>query len=192
MKHSLEFVLLLFAVVLISCGEGDDEVPANNEASLPSATSDTTVAADTIDRADRYGVRRGGDGHQVRRQTIYIPVYSHIYIRDRERTFNLAATLSIRNTDLSNSITLMAVDYYDSEGNLVNEYLEEPVQLAALASTAFVVEEGDLRGGVGANFVVSWQADQSVTRPVVEAVMISTRSTQGISFTSPGRVISEE
>jgi hypothetical protein len=32
-------------------------------------------------------------------QTVYVPIYSHIYSGLKGRPFNLAATLSIRNTD---------------------------------------------------------------------------------------------
>jgi hypothetical protein len=53
------------------------------------------------------------------------------------------------------------------------------------------VEERDLRGGVGANFIVQWRSDQPVTPPVVEAIMISTSQQQGISFLSTGRVVQE-
>jgi hypothetical protein len=35
-------------------------------------------------------------------QTVYVPIYSHIYSGLKGRPFNLAATLSIRNTDPSN------------------------------------------------------------------------------------------
>jgi len=38
---------------------------------------------------------------------------------------------------------------------------------------------------------VKWTAQQGVTKPVVEAVMISTAFHQGISLISPGRVIEE-
>ena len=60
-----------------------------------------------------------------------------------------------------------------------------------MASTDFVVAEDDMSGGVGANFIVEWSAGIEVTVPVVEAVMISTASQQGISFVSQGRVIKD-
>jgi hypothetical protein len=59
-----------------------------------------------------------------------------------------------------------------------------------MASTDFVVTEDDT-GGAGANFIVEWSAGAEVTAPVVEAVMISTASQQGISFVSQGRVIKD-
>lgn len=105
---------------------------------------------------------------------------------------NLTTTLSLRNASPTDSITLVAADYYDKDGNVVESYLDEDQSLAPLSSTSFVVEEQDTRGGVGANFIVRWRADTLVRAPVVEAVMITTQSTQGISFTSTARVISED
>lgn len=128
-------------------------------------------------------------GKVVAGQTIYVPVYSHIYFENKKNYLDLTATLSIRNTDLNNSLILTAVRYYDTNGRLVREYLKEPSELTALASVAFVVERTDSAGGSGANFIVEWVADKQVSEPVVEAVMISAESAQGISFISQGRVI---
>jgi hypothetical protein len=36
-------------------------------------------------------------------QTVYVPIYSHIYSGIKARPFDLAATLSIRNTDPTHS-----------------------------------------------------------------------------------------
>jgi hypothetical protein len=122
-------------------------------------------------------------------QTIYVPVYSHIYYENQNKVLYLSATLSIRNTDLSNPIIITSVRYYDTEGKLIKHYLERPVELGSLASTDFVVERTDTSGGLGANFIVEWIAGKEVSKPVIEAVMISAVSSQGISFVSPGRVI---
>ena len=72
-------------------------------------------------------------------QTVYVPVYSHIYSGDRERPVYLATTLSIRNVDPGSAITITAVDYYDSEGNLLQSYLEAPLRLGKLATVRYVV-----------------------------------------------------
>lgn len=124
-------------------------------------------------------------------QTVYVPIYSHIFHHNsRDRGINLAATLSIRNTDDKNSIILTAVRYYNTQGQLLKQYLENPIELNPMATTAFFVEADDVTGGAGANFIVEWKAKKLVTEPVIEAVMISTASGQGISFISPGRVLS--
>ncbi|MDX1618580.1 MAG: DUF3124 domain-containing protein [Balneolaceae bacterium] len=120
---------------------------------------------------------------------VYVPVYSHIYQLNQKKTFNLTATLSIRNTDMEHPLSLKKVYYYDSNGELVHKFLDTPQSIRPLASTSFVVEEEDLRGGVGANFLVLWESEQRINQPVIEAVMISTSQQQGISFVSEGRVL---
>ena len=122
-------------------------------------------------------------------QTIYVPIYSEIYHFDKSRTLQLAATLSVRNTDLQHPIIITSVKYYNSDGNLLREHLPNPLRLAPLASTDFVVNQSDQTGGSGANFLVEWVAEVEVYEPIVEALMVSTRSQQGISFISQGRVI---
>ena len=124
-------------------------------------------------------------------QTVYVPVYSHIFADDRyrDRPFLLTATLSVRNTDPERPFTLRRVDYYDSEGALLQRYLEAPVTLAPLASTHYIVPESEAKGGAGAKFLIEWQAPAAVSEPIIEAVMIGTKLQQGISFISTGRAI---
>ena len=105
-------------------------------------------------------------------QTVYVPIYSHIYSGVKGRPFDLAATLSIRNTNTKGAITLASVRYYDSNGKLIKDYLSQPQQLLALVSTRYIIPEGDKTGGSGANFIVVWKSDQKVNPPIIEAVMI--------------------
>ena len=124
-------------------------------------------------------------------QTVYVPVYSHIFADDRyrDRPFLLTATLSVRNTDPERPFTLRRVDYYDSEGALLQRYLEAPITLAPLSSTHYIVPESEAKGGAGAKFLIEWQAPAAVSEPIIEAVMIGTKLQQGISFISTGRAI---
>jgi len=123
-------------------------------------------------------------------QTVYVPIYSHIYADDRFRDtpFQLTATLSIRNTDPDNALTLTSVRYYDSKG-LLQQYLDKPTSIAPLSSIRFIVPESESKGGSGAKFLVEWTAKTAVIEPIVESVMIGTKMQQGISFVSTGRVI---
>ena len=125
-------------------------------------------------------------------QTVYVSIYSHIYSGLKGRPFSLAATLSIHNTDPKHSITLVSVKFYDSDGKLVKEYLDRPGELKAMASTRYILTEADTGGGSGANFLVKWKAKTNVNQPIIEGVMIGTRSGQGISFVSRGQVIKDE
>lgn len=132
-------------------------------------------AADAVD--SRYG------------ELIYVPIYSSIFYQDKKRTLELAAMLSIHNIAPNQGIVVTKVDYYSTKGELIAHYLEGPIELKALETRNFVVERADTAGGTGANFLVEWRAESEVPSPVVEALMINAASSQGISFTSDGRVI---
>lgn len=122
-------------------------------------------------------------------QTVYVPVYAQIYHGLKERPFDLTVTVSIRNTDPNNAITVLSADNYDSNAKLIRKYVEKPVQLNAMASTRYILKQSDKIGGSGASFVVKWKADHSVNPPIIESVMIGTQGQQGVSFTSRGQVI---
>ncbi len=125
-------------------------------------------------------------------QAVYVPVYSHIYYGDRETPYYLAVTVSIRNIDQINPITITEVSYYDTRGKLLKRLLDKPMQLNANASTRFVIKESEDKGGSGANCIVKWSADKQVNPPIIESIMIGTRNQQGISFSSRGQAIKEE
>jgi hypothetical protein len=125
-------------------------------------------------------------------QTVYVPVYSNVFSGPKARPFNLAAILSIRNTDLHNSMIVGSIEYYDNDGNLLKKYIEEPLYLSPLASRHFFIEENDESGGFGANFIVRWKAAKEINTPLIQSVMIGTRSGQGISFVSQGQEITEK
>ena len=100
-------------------------------------------------------------------QTVYVPIYSHIYSGIKARPFDLAATLSIRNTNLKSSIIIVSAKYYDSAGKLIKDYLDGPIELNALASTRYIIKEDDKAGGSGANFIVIWQSEKRVNPPII-------------------------
>ena len=119
-----------------------------------------------------------------------MPAYSHIYVGNRERPFLLTITLSIRNIDAKNPVTITAADYYDTKGKRIRKYLEQPVSLGPWESIRYIVPQKDKSGGSGANFVVEWSAEKGVNPVLVETIMIGAESQQGISFTSRGQAIS--
>ena len=124
-------------------------------------------------------------------QSVYVPVYSNVFTGPRQRPFQLATTLSIRNTDLFASIQVTSVDYYGTNGKMVRRYLGRPLELRPLASTFIHIAEKDVTGGFGANFIVRWSAGKVVNNPIIECIMIGATSGQGISFVSPGQEIRE-
>lgn len=124
-------------------------------------------------------------------QLVYVPVYSHITYRDADKPYAFAANVSIRNTDRKNPIAVTSARYYDNDGKLLREYLETPRVLEPLGTTTVVVLQSDMTGGMGANFLVEWGAEQAVSEPVIEAVMVGQQEVRAAAFRSPGHVIEE-
>jgi len=127
-------------------------------------------------------------------QTVYVPAYSQInsiYSDAEESRINLAVTLSIRNTDIDKPIIIKSVSYYSDNGTLLKEYVETPFELAKMASTSFNIGGADTKGGIGANFIVVWDANQPVVEPYIQAIMLGAKGTHGFSWRNPGYVIKE-
>jgi hypothetical protein len=130
--------------------------------------------------------------NSVRGQTLYVPAYSSIPYGDRDRTLTLTVTLSIRNIDRKVAVRVQKVDYYNAKGERIRAYAQEPRVLPPLAMVEFIIKAADRSSGISAGFIVEWESEHLCVPPVVEAVMISTASTQGISFSSQARVVEEK
>lgn len=125
-------------------------------------------------------------------QLVYVPIYSHVYQGPKNRSYNLSALLSIRNVDAKNSISISSVDYYNDHGDLVKKHVEKPVVIPPLGTMEVFIPERDRSGGSGANFTVKWEGGTEVSVPIIQAVMIGTASSQGISFVCDGVAIEED
>ncbi|MEL7038880.1 MAG: DUF3124 domain-containing protein [Cyanobacteria bacterium J06592_8] len=173
----------ILVVFLMSC---------NRDLLSNSTASSTEESESTYIQIDEFSPEEIVDFDNLKvavGQVIYVPVYSHIYYMNTRQIYNLATTLSVRNTDQNREIIIKTVNYYNTEGQLVQSYLEQGIRLSPLASTDFFVEQSNSKGGAGANFIVEWVAEEAVTEPIIEAVSIGTAGTQGIAFTSSGKVL---
>ena len=182
--NALRICGVLCAVVLLAaCSE---QIPEKTQTLAPGQAAPLTRLSPDPDegQSDAQTPLSG------REQTIYVPAYSHVYY-GQGKDHLLAITLSIRNTSTSDALWLTSVRYYDSEGTVVKQYAGRSLRVPPMATAEFFVEEQDRSGGSGANFLVQWTGRKGISAPVVEAVMISTASQQGIALVSPGRVIAE-
>ncbi|MBI5667136.1 MAG: DUF3124 domain-containing protein [Chloroflexi bacterium] len=162
--------LLLASLLIAGCGQ----------TVTPAVPAAPTLSADQL-----------ADLNIVTGQLVFVPAYSEI-VSDSSPNLRLSTTLAVHNTDTDDTIIIRSVRYYDTDGDLVREFIDTPIQLQPLATAGFFVPTDDTTGGWGANFLVEWVAEKPVYEPVIEAVMVSSRGTEGVSFISPGRVISEQ
>jgi hypothetical protein len=130
---------------------------------------------------------------QSKGQTVYVPVYSHIFYRNINRGSKpskllLSSMLSIRNIDPDQSIVVKVVRYHDTDGKLLRED-NAARTLRPLASTDVFVEFKDDAGGAGAKFIVVWESESPVHPPIIESVNTHFVGTQLTTFVSRGRPI---
>lgn len=119
--------------------------------------------------------------------TSYLSVYSEIYSETEHRTHNLTSTISMRNTNLADTIYIHKAEYFDTKGNPIRTYFDEPIYIKPMETVEIVIDEKDQSGGTGANFLFQWSIKPTSHEPYFEGVMISTSGQQGLSFTTEGR-----
>lgn len=117
----------------------------------------------------------------------YLSVYSQIYSQTEHRTHNLTATISLRNMNVLDSVYINKAEYFDTKGQLIRTYFQNPIFIAPMETVEIVIDEQDQEGGTGANFHFDWTIKKGSNEPFFEGVMISTSGQQGISFTTHGQ-----
>jgi hypothetical protein len=132
-----------------------------------------------------------GQVRLLKGQTLYVPAYT-TFARGTDH-LELRPVLYIHNADPATAINIVRLDYYDSHGKLSEKYLPKPQKLDPLAGTRFLVKN-PLKDaeGMGASFVLQWQAEKKVVEPLVQGVFFGSIGTRGYSFTASPRIMQEE
>lgn len=127
---------------------------------------------------------------KVHGQVLYLPTYSNIPNPEMGGMYDISAFIAIHNTDFGNTIRITKVLFFDNDGKLISDYLQQDTVLHPLGTASYYLPTSD-QSGTGANFIVEWIADSLVTEPLIESVMVGFTSGQGVSFISTGRIIRE-
>lgn len=118
--------------------------------------------------------------------TSYLSVYSEIYDMSDETKHLLTATVSMRNTSLTDSLFILKADYFNTSGALIRSYVNKPIFLVPMETLEIVINRRDTSGGSGANFIFDWAMRKENAEPLFESVMIWTTGNQGVSFLTKG------
>lgn len=126
----------------------------------------------------------------VKGQTLYLPIATS-YISD-DYSFNVNATIVIHNTDPDHAINIVKLDFYNTSGQLVEKYLQQPLKLNPSAGTRIHVKHSvSGEEGMAAHFVIQWQAKTKVVEPLVGGLLLGARGTRGYSFGTTPRIVQE-
>ncbi len=165
-----QFLIILIPVLLASC---EDEK--------------TISSYDPVDWEARQVKNSTTDS--LKKGQSYLSVYSEIYSQTEHTTHKLTSTISMRNIDMNDTIYIDKAEYFNTEGEPIRIYFDHPIYIAPMETVEIVVDETDVEGGTGANFIFEWSTKESSPEPLFEGVMISTSGQQGLSFTSKGVTI---
>ncbi|WCO03654.1 DUF3124 domain-containing protein [Psychroserpens ponticola] len=166
------FVLLLLTFSLIfSCEDPHKEISSINP-------ENWTKRAIKINKADSLQFGK-----------TYLSIYSQIYSQSEHKTHNLTAMVSLRNTSDKDTIYLLKADYFDTHGKSVRSYFNQTIYLAPLETTEIIINEKDITGGTGSNFIFEWKIPKNCPEPLFEGIMNSTMGQQGLSFVTQGHRI---
>lgn len=124
------------------------------------------------------------------RDTVYVPIYSDLNSDSKYVTYNLTATLSIRNTSLTDSMYVEAINFYNTDGDLISKYINRTLILRPMQSIEYTIDRNKEMNKTGSNFIVKWGAKTADLNPVIQGVKISTDQKQGISLITNGISIS--
>ena len=119
----------------------------------------------------------------------YLSIYAQIYSFSEHKKYNLTAMVSLRNTSDEDTIYVLKAKYFDTHGTLVRTYFDKPIYLAPLETAEIIIDEKDVAGGTGSNFIFEWKMPKECSEPLFEGVMNSTMGQQGLSFTTQGKRI---
>jgi hypothetical protein len=118
--------------------------------------------------------------------SVYVPLYSSLYVGGQRSLKNLSATLSLRNTSVDQTLVLTSVTYLDASGKTVAERFETPHSMAPMTTAEIYIDQSRAGGGPITGIVVAWGAETSIAPPLAEAVIVGSYGAKSISFVSRG------
>jgi len=119
----------------------------------------------------------------------YLSVYSEVYSRSQERKYALTGIISMRNVSEVDTIFFSRADYYNTEGSKIRTYFDYPIQVLPMETLEIIIDQTDIEGGTGSNFIFEWKTPSNCEEPLIEGVMLTMAGGQGISFTTQSKRI---
>lgn len=176
MSKLIIYTAVFTITLLYSCGNPDPNLDKNGQDELKNLEIARTITNNELNFKD----------------TIYVPIYSDIYIDQINQKVLLAATLSIRNTSYDDSLYISKIDYFNTEGKLVKSYANNLLSLPPMATVNYVIKKDDDSGGPGANFIVELNSKNKNISPLIQAVMIGENGNKAFSFSTDGYSIKQK
>lgn len=176
MNKKIIFICCYLLFYLFSCTNPDPNLNKKGEDELKVLEVATNINKEEIEFQEVF----------------YVPIYSDIYADHQNQKILLAATLSIRNTSYDDSLFISKIDYFNTQGDLVRSYIDNPIGLSPMATINYVIEKDDDTGGSGANFIVGISSKGKNVSPLIQAIMVGHTGNKGFTFATDGYPIKKK
>jgi len=161
------FTVITLFIIVTACVEEEKSAPIETE--NWSLRTTEAIALDSLESGKTY-----------------LSIYSQIYSQNKGRTSNLTAMVSLRNTSRTDTIYIASAEYYDTDGHLVENYIDQTVYLRPFETVEIIIDEEDITGGTGSNFLFEWYTPEDSPEPLFEGIFSSNNFQLGLSFTTQG------
>ncbi|MBB3699664.1 DUF3124 domain-containing protein [Flammeovirga yaeyamensis] len=180
MKRLTAVTLALISLCFIGCQQPQQQENNNSIEEIHLETSRKSLHY--IDKKDTPEL--------VGKKSFYVSSYSNLYHQSGKSKIYFTVVLSLRNTSPTESLFFTKIDYYDSDGNLLKNYLKKNLEIKPLGSAEYIVEFREKVSGAGANFIVEYGAPHELkNKPIIEAINLGYIGQHGFAFTSSAQEI---
>jgi hypothetical protein len=168
--RKLLVAMLLAAVVLSARAQGS---PAPAAPGLPPAPTPTELypgAGMSSSYMSPGGIQLYGG------QSLYLPIHAYLLHGEtnartgRPAEAPLSAHVTIRNTDPRASLRVASARLYNTEGQLLRDFLPRAQSVPPLGTYDIYVPRSAPSVNSGTNFIIEWSAERPINPPLVEAL----------------------
>lgn len=126
------------------------------------------------------------------RERIYLPVYTNSYFTTSEVNTSLMASVHIENKSSFEPIYVLTADYYDSNGNLSDQLIEQVIRIEPGESSRLILNKRLLTKSTGKNVIVDWGSKTIDKKPRI-TIEVSYITASGIrTVNEEGIIISDQ
>lgn len=116
----------------------------------------------------------------------FLAVYDQISTNPSEK-HELCATISIRNTNVKDSVYIQKGTLYNEHGKAIHDFFDETIFLRPMETLNLVLDSKLVNEKKGSNLIFDWSCSNNANEPFFEGVMISSSGHQGFSFVTRGK-----
>jgi hypothetical protein len=125
-------------------------------------------------------------------EKIYLPLYSRDYLDLKVRDINLLASVYIENKSHFEPIYLMAINHYNSDGDLAGQIINKPVKIYPLESARFILNNQLANGKNGENLIIDWGCTLLDEKPDIYIDMVIVTPEGSFSYKDQGVIVSDQ